>query len=191
MIDNFFVISLPRSGTSTISKMSEIVGFKWSHPPHRFYLQFIEGEYKNFFSDTPIYSPKVVEEICQQNKVNPKFIFIDRDFDEIYNSWVKCGLYRNYKNMFNRDKDKLNEWMLFDIKTYNEAFGGVLLDETNYKMIFKNHKDTVINIVKKYNKELLIYKFDDGWTPFCNFLNVEIPNQEIPWINKNKMFDKI
>ena len=65
------------------------------------------------------------------------------------------------------------------------------LDENNYEEVFHNHKNIVIDLVKKYNKELLMYNFKDGWKPFCDFLNVETPNKDIPWINKNKMFDKI
>jgi len=191
MVTKYFVISLPRSGTSTISKMSEIVGYEWSHPPHVYYDQQINGWDKYFFSDTPIFNPKVVEEICLLEKIEPKFIFIDREFKSIYESWVKCGLYRNYTHMFNRDIKHLTTSQIFDINTYNEAFDNNFLDENNYGEVFHNHKNTVIDLVKKYNKELLMYNFKDGWKPFCDFLNVKTPNKDIPWINKNKMFDKI
>ena len=191
MVTKYFVISLPRSGTSTISKMAEIVGYQWSHPPHIYYDQFIDGGYKYFFSDTPIFNPKVVEEICQLKKIEPKFIFIERDFKDIYESWVKCGLYRNYTNMFNKNVKHLTKAQIFDINTYKETFDNIFLDENNYEEVFYKHKNTVIDLVKKYNKELLMYEFKDGWKTFCDFLNVEIPNKDIPWLNKNKMFDKI
>jgi hypothetical protein len=77
------------------------------------------------------------------------------------------------------------------VKYYNDAFNGEKLTEENYKEVFENHKNTVIDMVKKSNSELLIYNFEEGWGPFCNFLNKEVPNKDIPWVNKGTMFDKI
>jgi len=47
----------------------------------------------------------------------------------------------------------------------------------------------VIEAVKRNNKELLMYRFEEGWEPFCKFLDCVVPKEEIPFLNKNKMFD--
>ena len=194
-MEKYFVISLPRSGTSTISKMAEMTGLKLVHPPHSSYRVHIKNENIHFLSDTPIFNPNVITEIIENKSITPKFIFIDRSFDDIFNSWVKCNLYRNYLDMYNQfesgDEDKLNSGQRFDFKNYNDAFNSKKLTEENYNEVFQNHKNTVINLVKKSNSELLIYNFEEGWGPFCNFLNKEVPNKDIPWINKGTMFDKI
>jgi hypothetical protein len=47
----------------------------------------------------------------------------------------------------------------------------------------------IINL-NDHKKNVLMYNFEDGWVPFCNFTNTEIPKEDIPTLNKNKMFDK-
>jgi hypothetical protein len=37
----------------------------------------------------------------------------------------------------------------------------------------------------------LIYNFQDGWEPFCNFLGCDKPSVEIPHLNIETMFEKI
>jgi len=189
----YFVVSLPRTGTSTICKMSEIVGKKWSHAPVSRYENLIKNSSKNFFSDTPIFNPNVIREIISYEDIDSKFIFIDRDFNQVYNSWVNCGLYRNYSMMYNKSINDINmsNSQKFDFKNYNESFLNKRLNEKTYKKVFETHKSTVINLVKDNNKDLLIYRLNEGWDKFCDFLEVSIPDKEIPWLNKGKMFDKI
>lgn len=192
-IKKYFVVSLPRTGTSTICKMSEIVGKEWSHAPVNRYKNLIKNSSKNFFSDTPIFNPNVVREIISYEDIDSKFIFIDRDFDEVYNSWVNCRLYRNYSIMYDKfiNDEKMSGSQKFDLKNYNESFLNKNLNEETYKEIFETHKSTVINLIKDNNKDLLIYRLNEGWDKFCDFLEVSKPDKEIPWINKGKMFDKI
>jgi hypothetical protein len=192
MIDKYFVISLPRSGTSSISKMAKVCGFNPIHAPHVNYKQRILSESFNFFSDTPIFCPQNIEDICENFKnINTKFIFIDRNFTDIFNSWKNVNLYNNYIRMYNSNRETLKLSMKFDLNSYDDAFGNQKMTEENYQEIFKNHKENVYKIIEKHNKEILTYKFEDGWEPFCNFLNVEVPKEDLPHLNKNKMFDKI
>lgn len=189
----YYVISLPRTGTSSISKMSKIVGFKPQHPPHTSFVHNWTGVYGwNFFSDTPTFCPKNIEMVCNSDKVDAKFIFIDRDFKETFDSWVNVGLYGNYLNMLKLNESGIgNSSIKFDFDSYTDAFGGEILTENNYLSIFNNHKSKVLEIVDRYKKPILIYNFNMGWEPFCEFTNTEIPFEGIPHINKNKMYDKI
>ena len=51
--------------------------------------------------------------VCQSNEIEPKFIFIERDFDEVFKSWVDVKLFYNYNNHYKLNviisKKRLNE----------------------------------------------------------------------------------
>lgn len=186
----FFVVSLPRSGTTSINKMAELCGLSPRHAPCSYFDPYFKRKNYNFFSDTPLYAPSTIDFICNYNHCEMKFIFIEREFDKIFDSWKRVGLYRNYTRMYNdyqSSKELMSKGRLYDFSMYNEAFDNVFLDENSYKKIFQNHKEKIISKIKEYGKELLIYKFEDGWEPFCNFISSEIPNEEIPHLNINKM----
>lgn len=183
----FFVVSLPRTGTTTICKMAKICGLNPKHIPDEVYYSRIKGNEFNFFSDTPIFCPKIIKEICTFEDINAKFIFIERDFKEVFDSWKRVNLYYYYLTHSRNEKDQIP----FTIVSYNDAFGGVKLTEENSNDVFQNHKNTVFDIINKNNKEILSYNFKEGWKPFCDFLNVRVPNQELPHLNKNKTYDQI
>ena len=138
-----------------------------------------------------IFCPNEINEICSNYQINSKFIYIDRNFDDVFESWKNVKLYRNYLGMKETEIDKLRPSTKFDLNSYNNAFSDILLNENNYNDIFEKHKKQVIETIKTYKKNLLIYKFEEGWKPFCDFLNVEIPCDDIPTLNRNKMFDNI
>jgi hypothetical protein len=187
----YFVISLPRSGTTSICKMAKICNLKPNHAPHASLKSRIIRKEYNFFSDTPVFCPKEIHKICEINEIDPKFIYIDRDFFQIFDSWKRVKLFNNYQRMYSADFENMRPTMKFDLESYNDAFNNNVLTENNYNEIFYNHKTRVIDAVKKNNKELLIYRFEEGWEPFCEFVNCAVPKEEIPNLNKDKMFDKI
>jgi hypothetical protein len=190
MKTKYFVISLPRSGTSSICKMANICGLNFSHAPHIYFQRRINEDI-DLFADTPIYCPDTIEEIINNKNIDSRFIYIDRNFKDIFNSWVNVGLYRNYISMYNSNFQNLKKTMQYDLESYNKAFGDVKLEESNCEDIFHRHREKVLSIVNSYNKKILIYNFDKGWDDFCNFIERDIPNVTIPQLNKNKMFDKI
>lgn len=185
----YFVVSLSRTDTTSICEMSKICGLNPKHAPQMYFDSFL-GRH-DFFSDTPVFCPSVITQIVSDDTINSKFIYIQRDFDIVFDSWKRVNLYTNYTRMFSGKKsgEILKKSMQFDIDFYENAFNYKFLDENNYKEIFENHKKTVLNIIEKHKKPLLIYNFEDGWKPFCDFLNADIPEKDIPFLNKNKMFD--
>lgn len=191
MKKKFFVVSLPRSGTTSISKMAKICGLLPQHAPLWSIDNNMNGDDFNFFSDTPTFCPSYVEKACQNENIDAKFIFIDRDFDLIFKSWNKVSLFRNYSSWFDMDESEMNNGQKFDFKSYKETFNNNKLTEENYKELFEGHKNTVLNIIKKHNKEVLIYNFSDGWEKFCDFIEKPIPNEELPHLNRTNMFDNI
>ena len=189
--EKYFVVSLPRSGTTSICKMAKICALKPKHAPHVSFKKYLKRDEFNFFSDTPVFCPDEINEICFNEEINSKFIYIDRNFNDIFESWKNVKLYSNYLGMINEKIDNLKPSTKFDLCSYNNAFNNIFLNENTYNDIFEKHKKQVIDTIKKYKKNLLIYKFEEGWKPFCDFLNVEIPCDDIPTLNKNKMFDNI
>ena len=66
------------------------------------------------------------------------------------------------------------------------------------KSTVKNHKYFSFhnaNVMEKVPKDrLLIWNLKDGWEPICKFLNVSIPDQPIPVLNKTTdplFFDRL
>ena len=190
----YFVVSLPRTGTTTLCKMGNIVGLNAKHCPHKQLSHFLKTNQYNFFSDTPIFTPSTIDIICVNKNYDSKFIFIDRDFTDIFQSWIKVNLFGNYLhiiNTYNNNKDGISSSMLFDYESYVEAFDNKILNEVNYLEIFNKHKKMVIDKILGNDKPLLVYNFNDGWKPFCDFIGTDIPNVDIPILNKDKMFEQI
>ncbi len=183
MKTKYFVVSLPRSGTTSLSKMARVCGLNPKHAPHSFWENHLTNDVFDFFSDTPIYSPEIVYNLCNDKRFISKFIFIDRDHTEIFLSWKKMGLFNNYNGFYGNKSN-------FDFISYDQAFGYQRLTEENYKLIFQNHKRDVLDIIKDHRKDLLIYNFNLGWDPFCGFVGSEIPTEDIPHLNINTFFDQ-
>lgn len=174
--------------------MAKMLGFTPQHPPHQSFIHNWKGEWGwNFFSDTPTFCPKNVEMVCQSDEIESKFIFVERDFDEVFQSWVNVKLFKNYNETILASKGEgvYLPAMEFDLDSYTDAFDGETLTEENYQRLFNNHKSKVLSIVEKYQKPVLIYDFNQGWEPFCKFTNTEIPSEEIPHLNNKKIYEKI
>lgn len=191
----YFVVSLPRTGTKSISKMAQILGLNIKHGFGNGFQSFLDRGH-DFFADTPTYVPSFIDSICKTDKFIPKFIYIDKDFDEIYHSWVKVGLYKNYVGMWNQYNDDekkttLSRYSLIDIQSYSESFSFEFMEENNYINLFQKHRDKIFEIIRKNNRDLLIYNFSDGWKPLCDFMNIDTPNEVIPHLNQDTMFEKI
>jgi len=190
----YFVVSLPRTGTSSLSRMAKIIGLKQRHSPITSFTYLFNNNEYDFYSDTPIFVPSTIDMICANENIEPRFIYIDRDFSDVFKSWVNVNLFRNYQHMveqYENNQENISNSMLYDYNAYNESFGDEILTEENYNKIFSNHKKTITKKISDYHKKLLMYSFDDGWKPFCDFIGVGIPDEDIPILNKNKMFEKI
>lgn len=189
----FVVVSLPRTGTKSMCRMAMECGLNPQHAPHVVFERRIVDGF-NFFSDTPCFVPSFIERMCSRDDVNVEFIFIEKDHDKIFESWKKVNLYLNYTRMYNKWVDPelfatTPPGEKFDISSYQETFAGNFLNEENYDEVFTNHRNMVMEILNRYNKTPLVYRYEDGWEPFCNFIGCEIPTSEIPHFNKETMFE--
>lgn len=186
MIDNVFVVSLPRTGTTTLCKMGQIVGFKPKHVPLMALDDMVAGSNFNFFADTPCFS---VDHISNHITGNNKFIYIVKEPKAWYDSWEKIGLLHQQHAFVKPDFKPANNGQVIDRDVYMKAMGDEPITESNYETIFNRHFQSVTNTVP--DEKLLIYNLDSGWEPFCEFLNVETPQTSVPHLNTNTMFDQI
>jgi len=191
----YFVVSLPRTGTKSLCRMAHECGITFIHAPINTFQRELENG-KNFFADTPCFVPSFIEKVLEIENINPKFIYIDRDFTEVFESWKKVNLHLNYTRMYNQytneeTRSSMPKSTLTDILSLHECFNESYMDNSNYLTLFESHKQKVLSIIRENNKELLIYNFQDGWEPFCNFLGCDKPSVEIPHLNIETMFEKI
>ncbi len=75
-------------------------------------------------------------------------------------------------------------------KTFlNKQFNNNFSSKSNAEKVFFEHIDDVINHVPK--NQLLIYEVSDGWQPLCDFLEIQIPSEPFPHLNKKEDFHEM
>jgi hypothetical protein len=182
----YFVVSLPRTGTKSLCKMAHIMGFKFKHVPSVVLPRLLREDEINFFADTPIFAPSTFSLLAENE--NFKFIYIDRNKESWIDSFERVDLPGNYMSLHQR-KIPENQITTMDRETLEEIFDNndysreLALDRYDW------HYQKVIDTIP--NNRLLIYKFSEGWGSLANFMEVPIPDQEIPKINQNTMFESI
>ena len=72
------------------------------------------------------------------------------------------------------------------IETYgvNGIFEGKVQDREHMARIFEQHTEAVKDHVLA--ERLLIYDVREGWEPLCNFLNVPVPEEPFPRLNRRE-----
>ena len=168
----YIVVSPPRSGTTSICKMAEICGLNPMHVLSN--ISFSEAIHQyNFFADTPFYSPEFLIGLLQTYK-NVKFIYITRSPEEIKQSMIKSGVY-NYLS-----GEKVFSYMYDKLLIHDFIF------LKNVRQNLQDHYNIMTKISNIYGIEMLSYNFADGWEPFCNFIDTNIPDVPIPHLNRSK-----
>lgn len=182
----YFIVSLPRTGTKSLCKMTEILGFSFKHVPSNNLPRCLNLNSYDVYADTPVFRPSVFRDLVKDEK--NMFIYINRPPYEWVDSFERVSLDKNYM----RAKAKTmveNQVMQLDRETLEEIFNHQ--DYTTEIAIrsYYQHRDAVVSTIPK--DRLLVYKFSMGWGPLCEFMQVPVPGVDIPHINKNTMFDKI
>lgn len=181
----YVCVSLPRTGTMTLAQMMKTLGFEVSHAPG---VAF-EGTLNrvDFVSDTPAFQPSKILEVLDKYE-DVVFIYINKNVDDWAQSMKKINLARNYNNMYNTPQRDLNRHNLVDFEALFEVLNGEFDDDTA-SVGFERHREFVLHNVPK--GKLLIYNFYEGWEPLCKLTGADIPENDIPHLNANTMFDKL
>ena len=185
-IDKYFIVSLPRTGTKSLCSMTSTLGLTFKHVPSSVLPRLLKENEIQVFADTPVFTPSTF--IPLTDSVNHKFIYIKRNVDEWVDSFERVNLSNNYMAL-HTGKIAENCITKMDRTCLEEIF-----DNQNYstdlaKDRFDWHYNQVLDNIPE--NRLLIYEFDMGWDPLCEFMGKDIPEEPIPQINKNTMFDPI
>ena len=190
-----FEIGLMKTGTSSLGRAYEIMGFThkgfseslchlfYNHNTRSFDFSnydiniynklFDEIDKYDSFEDGPWHD--IDFRILDEKYPGSKFILLERDNE----SWIKSLEYHTapYYNVNNIEDKYLDyQW----IEDRNSTIKKYIDMKTNkYNKIIEYFKDR--------KDDLLVFKISENWQPLCNFLNVPIPNVEFPKLNVSKV----
>ena len=181
----FFVISLPRSGTSSLALMAGMCGLNARHVGIDYKSVAAEND---FLTDTPYFSPKV---ICEMKEYydDCRFIYCVRDYSSQFKSWEAAHLVNEFNTVHIDLNKRVSVYQQFDRKHYTDSIGLNPITGDNCAAVFDDHRSKVVKAVG--DSPLLFYMFSYGWQPFCDFIECEVPNQPIPHINKLGQIDSV
>lgn len=206
----------PRTGTTTLKNSLETLGFGKCyhmkellvHPERLKYWKELDEKgntdwdalFDNYHScvDVPGYP---YYKILMQQYPEAKVILTHRPFDQWYtsaaNTIKQAGpqtilekLAMLIKLPFDaRLRRAVKAIQFFERIFWKDQFNGKFDDKESAKQIYQKH----INDVKEYvpKEKLLVYNVADGWAPLCAFLNVTIPLQDFPHLNKKEQFKEM
>ena len=168
----YFVVSMPRTGTTSVCRMAEICGLKAEHVLRWPLTSRIHTEGFKFFADTPFYMPEFLIGVLQYLD-DVKFIYLDRDA-------------REWKASFDALNKRMRELWSRGGRTPTQRED--LHDRVAYTYFNKErtqaeHKKIIQDIARVYDIPMLSYNFVQGWQPFCKFIGVAVPTCDIPHLN--------
>lgn len=182
----YVCVSLPRTGTMSLTQMMKSLGFDVSHAPGAAFEGTLDRA--DFVSDTPAFQPSKILEVLDRYE-DIVFIYINKDMDEWAESMRKVNLVRNYNNMYNTPRADMNVHNLVDFDALYEVLRGEF-DEDTATVGFERHKEFILENIPQ--SKLLIYNFYEGWEPLCKLTGIEYDqSEEVPHLNTNTMFDKL
>jgi len=78
--------------------------------------------------------------------------------------------------------------MLFEV-IWDGIFEGRFADKEHATAIFEAHNQEVVRSVP--SERLLVFKVEQGWQPLCDFLGVDIPEQDFPRLNDAREVEEL
>ncbi len=170
-----FGIGLSKTGTSTLNKALEILGFASIHYPMN--LKQIEAH--DAATDIPI---AAAFERLDSLFPNSKFIYTIREREEWLESCRRLWMAREpLASPFQRNVRLV-------------VFGGVDFDPERFKRAYQRHENRVLAYFAERPRDLLTLDICGkraGWETLCPFLGVPILDAPFPWVNKGYSVDEI
>ena len=181
-----FEIGVAKTGTTSLGRAYEILGFKHKAEDPDLYLKFINNyDYEilfevidkyDAFQDGPWHNKDVDYKILDKKYPNSKFIILERD-DE---SWIRSNE-RFYSPKYHKDWENWEYSFLIDDRWITQR-ESVIEEKLNYK---KSKYLEIKEYFKNRPKDFLTMNICDGegWEVLCPFLEKEIPNVPFPRLN--------
>lgn len=206
----------PRTGTTTLKSALQTLGYNDTYHfkdlianPHTLkYWQELETTGNTNFDalfdgykatvDFPGYP---YYKIIMERYPDAKVILSKRDFEKWYESvsktiWkagpqtVFAKIMMLLKMIFNKNLRNTFKCIKFMRKTFLvKQFDGQFESKSKAKEVFNNHIEDVIAYVPK--EKLLVFEPSQGWEPLCAFLNLPIPKDDFPHLNKKEHFHEM
>jgi len=166
----YFGIGLGRTGTATLCKAFDILGFRAKHYPNQKDLRNLTKW--DFVDDGCI---PVMYEDLDIKYPDSKFIYTYRDL----NSWIK-----SVQRLFGTQ----NTHNVARIPTY----GTPDFNEKILRKRFVEHQEKVLQYFKDRPEDFITLNFSlgDGWEKLCMFLGVNMPDIPFPHLNKANYIKK-
>lgn len=175
-----FGIGLQKTGTSSLGRALEILGYKINHAYNENLVKhlikedinvlFDEAKKWDAFEDNPW--PMIYKELDLEFP-GSKFILTLRD----ENSWIK-SLVKHYGT-------RSNDFQYWYYKAPCPEG-----HESEYIKRYRMHNEEVTRYFKDRPEDFLVVDWEkgDGWEKLCEFLGKELPDTAFPHWNKNKTF---
>jgi hypothetical protein len=189
MSEKVFVVSLPRTGTKSMCQMLKDLGYDVKHVAGPYLEAFAKKH--DALADTPVFAYYAIDYLLKTYPT-AKFIYIEKDFKEWFDSMVKVNLARNFNKMLSQDYESLSNHSKADLDSLVSVFGKLEISEDNYKELERKFFDHRVHVFEEIpSEQLLFYRFSMGWQPLCDFLNKPTPVKDVPHLNQDTMFDNL
>jgi len=174
-----FGIGLSRTGTMSLDKALEILGYKSKHAPLDI-LEYNSGSLSiklNKVQDYDALTDAHVAKFYKELDVaypDSKFILTVREMK----SWLKsCEKY--FINPAS-SIDNIHKQLMYDL--YNT----IKFNKVKFKEAYLRHLDDVLSYFKNRGNDLLIIDIcaGEGWEKLCPFLDKPVPDVPFPKLNK-------
>ena len=177
-----FNIGLSKTGTTSLTKALQVLGYKTKHYPSVRYIPHMllhikSNQLKNYdaFTDIPVIP---FYKSLDSQFPGSKFIYTIRDKEDWLHS---CKLYPRFN------------WPVYKlpfkvIKLRNRIYGTAKFDKELFSAAYDQHHEDVMNYFRTRRQDLLIMDVTrgDGWNKLCAFLNKKEPDLRFPFKNSRK-----
>ena len=196
---------LPRTGTLSLKKALEILGFNCYHMlenfknnDSQFWSDAFENKTKDYKQVFKNYTATVDSPACfcwkdllDENQ-EAKVILSVRDNSDVW--------YKSYKETVLRFLSlsgfgaNVNYILFSRVRVIKKLFDvlekKINKDPNSKKDCIEYYESFNQDVIEKCPKEkLLVFNVKEGWEPLCNFLNVPIPDCEFPRVNDTNEFN--
>ncbi len=171
-----FCLGLSKTGTTSLSKALQILGYKVDHFPFRI-MRYEKPELK--YSSWAAEHNDVLADIptvrfykrLDREYPDAKFIYLERDMDK----WLDSCKRHFWPGQIIKSANWLNQ-------LHQDIYGCIDYNQEKYRQAYNNHDKEVREYFKDRPNDLLVMNITkgEGWEKICPFLNIPIPDKTFP-----------
>jgi hypothetical protein len=186
-----FGIGLSKTGTTSLTRALEILGFRTNHFPYsalrynagRLDLDVEKIRRWDAVTDSPV---ALFYRRLEEKFPNGKFILTKRDAD----AWIRsCEHNHVWPGDYVRNKGiRMLPHVRKILCLHRNVFGSERFHKEAFRRAYQHHNEAVVDYFANRGRELLVIDIcdGDGWARLCDFLDVDIPNVPFPVENVGK-----